>query len=87
MVVLELKSLEMSYKTQEGTVRAIDRASLRVEKGDTVGIVGESGCGKTSIGLSILRLLPPNATIHGGQILFKGQDLLSLSEKDMRRIR
>jgi peptide/nickel transport system ATP-binding protein len=87
MAVLELKSLEMSYKTQEGNVRAIDGASLRVEKGDTVGIVGESGCGKTSIGLSILRLLPPNATIHGGQILFKGQDLLLLSEKDMRSIR
>ena len=87
MAVLELKSLEMSYKTREGDVRAVDGASLRVEKGDAVGIVGESGCGKTSIGLSILGLLPPNATIHGGQILFKGHNLLALSEKAMRKIR
>ena len=87
MAILELKSLEMSYKTREGNLRAIDRASLKVEKGDAIGIVGESGCGKTSIGLSILGLLPPNATIHGGEILFKGMNLVLLNEKAMRKIR
>lgn len=87
MAILELKSLEMSYKTREGNLRAIDGASLRVEKGDAIGIVGESGCGKTSIGLSILGLLPPNATIQGGEILFKGMNLVILNEKAMRKIR
>jgi len=87
VAILELKSLEMFYKTREGEHRAVDGVFLTVQEGDSVGIVGESGCGKTSIGLSILRLLPPNAVIRGGQILLKGQDLLALSEEDMRKIR
>lgn len=87
VTILELQSLEVSYRTREGEIQAIDGLSLRIERGDIVGIVGESGCGKTSVGLSILRLLPPNAIVRRGRILLDGQDLMTLTEEDMRKIR
>lgn len=86
--ILEIKDLQTHFYTHEGIVRACDRVSYQVGKGETLAVVGESGSGKSVTALSVLGLLPtPPARIEGGQILFKGQDLLSLSEKQMQRIR
>lgn len=85
--VLDIRNLTMYYRTQKGFVRALENVSLRVTAGDAVGLVGESGCGKTSLGMAILKLLPPNAEIRGGQILFQGEDLVLKDEEAMRRFR
>lgn len=87
MKILEVQNLVMYYRTIKGYVKAVDNVSFDVEKGEAMGLVGESGCGKTTIGMSILRLLPANSEIQSGQILFNGENLLSLSEKEMRRVR
>lgn len=87
-VVLEVKNLKTQFKTDDGTFFAVDDISFTVEKGKTLGLVGESGCGKSVTSLSIMRLIPtPPGLIAGGQILFQGTDLLKLTEKDMRSIR
>jgi peptide/nickel transport system ATP-binding protein len=87
MKVLEIENLVMYYKTMRGYVKAVDNVTFDVEKGEAMGLVGESGCGKTTIGMSILRLLPSNAEIQGGQIVFNGTNLLDLSDKEMRTVR
>lgn len=79
--------MQMYYKVRRGWLRAVDGVSFSVEKGKALGIVGESGCGKSSVSFTILRLLPSNAKIFGGQVLFEGQDLMKLSEEAMRKIR
>ncbi len=86
--LLELKDLKTYFFTAEGVARAVDGVSYSVHRGETLGVVGESGCGKSVTALSILRLIPePPGKIVGGQILFEGQDLLTLSNREMRRIR
>jgi len=88
MALLEIRNLRSYFKTPPGTVRAVDDVSLDVDAGDVLGIVGESGCGKSVLSLSILRLLPmPPAFFAGGQIVFEGRDLLQLSAEDVRKIR
>jgi peptide/nickel transport system ATP-binding protein len=87
MKVLEIENLVMYYKTMKGYVKAVDNVTFDVEKGEAMGLVGESGCGKTTIGMSILRLLPSNAEIQGGKIVFNGTNLLNLSDKEMRTVR
>jgi len=77
----------MQYRTKMGPVHAVDDVSLAMEAGEALGLVGESGCGKTSVAMTLLRLLPDNAEIVGGQVWFAGVDLLSLSEEEMRRVR
>lgn len=85
---LEVKDLKTYFYTEDGEVRAVDGMSYNVRQGECVGLVGESGCGKSVSSLSILRLVPyPPGIIVGGEIIFKGQDLLKLSEPDMRRVR
>jgi peptide/nickel transport system ATP-binding protein/oligopeptide transport system ATP-binding protein len=80
--------LKTYFSTDEGLVRAVDGVSFQVQQGRTLGVVGESGCGKSVASLSILRLIPsPPGRIAGGQIFFKGRDLLKLSEGQMRKIR
>ncbi len=87
-VVLRVDGLKTSFYTREGIVRAVDDVSFDLHKGETLCIVGESGCGKSVTALSILGLLPkPPAKIEGGQVLFLGEDLTSASEKRMREIR
>jgi oligopeptide/dipeptide ABC transporter ATP-binding protein len=87
-VILEVKDLKTYFKTQEGLSKAVDGVSYSLEKGKTIGIVGESGCGKSVSSMSILRLIPePPGEIAGGEILFHGKDLLKLSEKEMRSVR
>ncbi|MCJ7814887.1 MAG: ABC transporter ATP-binding protein [Xanthomonadales bacterium] len=88
MPLLDIRHLRTHFKTPQGTVRAVDDVNLTVAAGDVLGIVGESGCGKSVLSLSILQLLSiPPAFFAGGQILFDGQDLLKASSEEIRRIR
>lgn len=86
--LLEVKNLKTGFKTDDGHFLAVDDISFILEKGKTLGIVGESGCGKSVTSLSIMRLIPnPPGKIEDGQIIFNGKDLLKLSEDEMRKIR
>ncbi|MGG1680014.1 ABC transporter ATP-binding protein [Neobacillus sp. NRS-1170] len=86
--ILEVKGLKTHFYTKRGVSKAVDGIDFTLQKGETLGIVGESGCGKSMTSLSILRLIPsPPGKIAGGQILFKGKDLVSLPEDEMRKIR
>jgi peptide/nickel transport system ATP-binding protein/oligopeptide transport system ATP-binding protein len=86
--ILEVKNLSTHFATQPGIVRAVDGVDLTLNEGDTLGVVGESGCGKTMLALSIMRLVPaPQGRIVSGSIMFGGLDLLSLREKEMQRVR
>ncbi len=87
MALLEVKGLSIGYHTADGLLHAVQDVSFSVERGRSLGLVGESGCGKTTLGMAILRLLPPNGDILGGRILFDGEDLLEKSPEEMRRIR
>jgi peptide/nickel transport system ATP-binding protein len=86
--LLELSDLKTHFFTRDGIARAVDGVSFTVESGETLGIVGESGCGKSVTALSILRLIPdPPGRIVGGSVRFAGRDLLRLAESEMRDIR
>lgn len=86
--LLEVKNLKINFRTEEGIVPAINGVNFHVNKGETLAIVGESGCGKSVTSLSIMRLIPsPPGQIAGGEILFEGEDLLKKSEVSMRQIR
>ncbi len=86
--LLVLKDVKTSFFTKEGEVRAVDGVSFSVRKGEVVGLVGESGCGKSITSLSIMRLVPqPAGKIISGEILFKNENLLEKSEEEMRRLR
>ncbi|MDO9515804.1 MAG: ABC transporter ATP-binding protein [Syntrophales bacterium] len=86
--ILDVQGLKTHFATRNGTVKAVDGVDISVDKGDTLGIVGESGCGKTVLALSIMRLIPsPPGRIVSGKITFKGTDLLDLDEDEMRRLR
>ena len=85
--VLEVRNLKTSFFTARGVVKAVDDVSFSLAKGETLGLVGESGCGKSVTAMSLTRLISPPGRVVGGQILFKGQDLIGLSENEMRRIR
>jgi peptide/nickel transport system ATP-binding protein len=86
--LLELKGLKTYFYTDEGVVRAVDGVDLHIDKGETLGIVGESGCGKTVTALSIMRLIaiPPGRIVEG-QILYQGRDLVTLPPGQMRKVR
>ncbi|MBI3287000.1 MAG: ABC transporter ATP-binding protein [Chloroflexi bacterium] len=87
-VLLDVRDLRTEFRTEEGVVRAVNGVSFQVQEGETLGIVGESGCGKTVSMLSVMRLVPqPAGRIVGGQVLFGGRDLLKISEEEMRQIR
>ena len=86
--LLEITNLTCSFRTAEGVARAVDDVSFSVMRGETLGVVGESGCGKTVTALAILRLIPsPPGKIDAGKIVYKGTDLLALPEREMRKIR
>lgn len=86
--LLEVKDLIVEFRTIEETVTAVNRVSLNINQGETIGIVGESGCGKTALALSIMRLIPsPPGKIVSGKINFLGKNLLDCSENEMRSIR
>ena len=88
-VLLDVRDLTFSFKTYAGEVQAVRGVSFTLEKGKSLGIVGESGCGKSVTAKSIIRLNPdkPKGLYKKGEILFEGQDLLAMSEKEMQNIR
>lgn len=88
MALLEVNDLRTAFRTRQGRVRAVDGVSFRLQAAETLGLVGESGCGKSVTALSILRLLRmPPAEINGGEVRFDGRDLLRLPTRDLRKVR
>lgn len=87
MAVLSVEGLTTNYKTLRGWVRAAEDITFEVAQGEAMGLAGESGCGKSTVALSLLKILPPGGRIRKGKIILSGQDLVPLSEKEMRRIR
>ncbi len=85
--LLEVQELHTEIRLRHGAVRAVDNVSFTVGHGETVGLVGESGCGKTMTGSSIMRLLPPGGHITGGRILLEGRDLVTMSPDHLRHVR
>ena len=85
MSVLAVENLRMYYATLRGYVHAVEDVSFSLERGKALGLAGESGCGKTSVALSILRLLPDNGEILGGRIFLEGQNILEMSDKRFRK--
>src|SRR2546425_6368686 len=85
--LLEVKDLVIEYTTQKGTVHAVDGISFALDEGEALGLAGESGCGKTTTALALMRLLPHNGRIIRGSIRFRGKNLVTLSERSIRRIR
>ena len=85
--LLEVKNLQTHFPTRAGLVRAVDGVSFYIDKGELLGLVGESGCGKSITALSIMRLIAPPGKIVGGEISFNGRNLLKLSDSEMRAIR
>jgi len=85
MALLEIKNLKTYFKILRGYVKAVDDVSFEIQEGEAFGLAGESGCGKTTTALTILRLLPSNAEVLGGQILFEGKDLLKMSDEEYRK--
>ncbi len=88
MALLEVRDLAVDYLTEGGsTLHAVEGVSFELEQGRSLGVVGESGCGKTTVMMALLRLLPQEGRIVRGQVLLDGQDLLQISEAQMRRVR
>lgn len=88
MSLLEVKDLKISYSSDAGKVRAVDGISFSVEEGEILGLVGETGAGKTTTACGIMRLIQsPPGKIESGEVLYRGEDLLKKTEKEMRRIR
>jgi len=83
--ILVIEDLELEFKTEEGIVEALDGIDLVVKKGEIHGLIGETGCGKSVTSLTILGLLDDNARIRGGHVYYKGEDLLGLSQDDLRK--
>jgi oligopeptide transport system ATP-binding protein len=86
--LLDVKNLKTQFFTQDGVVKAVDDVSFHIMPGETLGVVGESGCGKSITAMSIMRLIPsPPGKIVGGQILFDGEDVMKMSDEEVRSIR
>ncbi len=87
MTLLDVQNLKVHFTTDEGTVRAVDGVSFSLGEGESLGLAGESGCGKTTAALAIMRLLPKNGRIVGGKIDYMGYDLASLDDVKLRQVR
>jgi peptide/nickel transport system ATP-binding protein len=85
--VLEIRNLSIDYPISIGTVGAVEKVSFDIYKGEALGLVGESGCGKSTLGLSILKLVRPPGKITGGQILYKGRDIVSMRDRQVLKLR
>src|SRR5690625_3625481 len=87
MALLEVKDLDIEYMTEKGPLKAITDISFVLKQGERLGLVGESGCGKTTLAKSLMRLLPDNSKISKGQIIFKGENLVNKTKEDIRKLR
>ena len=87
MSLLDVRDLRTSFYTPDGVVRAVNDVSFCLEEGEIVGLVGESGCGKSVLSLSVMQLVPPPGRIEQGRVIFRGRDLLQLTEGEMRQVR
>jgi peptide/nickel transport system ATP-binding protein len=87
MALLEVENLSVGYHTRKGYLRAVEGVSFSLEQGRSLGFVGESGCGKTTLGMALMGLLPPNGSITSGRMIFEGEDLLKKSEEEIREFR
>ncbi|MDR3355167.1 MAG: ATP-binding cassette domain-containing protein, partial [Synergistaceae bacterium] len=85
--ILQIRGLRTNFKAKRGVVRAVDDVSFDLARGETLGIVGESGCGKSVTALSIMRLIAEPGRVEGGEVLYGGRDLLKLPPSEMRKIR
>lgn len=85
MALIDIQGLRTYYTTLRGSVKAVDGVGLKIEKGEALGLAGESGCGKTTVALSILKILPSGGRIVDGKILYKGEDIVILPEDDFRK--
>src|SRR5690242_6409518 len=86
--LLDIQGLKTYFDTDDGTVHAVDGVDLAIDRGETLGVVGESGCGKTVTAMSVLKLIAmPPGRIAGGEILWRGRDLVPLGQTAMRRVR
>ena len=85
--LLSVEGLQTHFETDQGMLRAVDGVSFSIERGEVLGLVGESGCGKSVTSLSIMRLVPPPGRIAAGRVLFEGEDLLAKDAEAMRRVR
>jgi peptide/nickel transport system ATP-binding protein len=85
--ILECKGLCISYFTRAGEIPAVIDFNMTLEKGGSIGLVGESGCGKSTVAMAIMRYLGGNGAIVGGQVLYKGRDMATLSEEELRQLR
>jgi len=85
--ILSVRNLTVEYLTPTGSVRAVDDVSFDVAPGEVFGLAGESGCGKSTAALAVMRLLPPPAVITGGEVIFQGEDVLQMSEQRLREFR
>jgi len=87
MALLEVENLSVGYQTRSGYLHAVEGVSFSLEAGKSLGFVGESGCGKTTLGMALMGLLPPNGFVREGRIRFEGEDLLQKTDEEMRKIR
>jgi len=87
MALLEVDNLSIGYRTKQGYLKAVEGVSFTLDEGQSLGFVGESGCGKTTIGMALMGLMPPNGSVGQGRILFEGQDLLEMTEAQRRETR
>lgn len=87
MALLEVKDLDIEYITENGALKAVTDISFTLKEGERLGLVGESGCGKTTLAKSLMRLLPDNGRIPKGQIIFKGEDLVNKTKEEIRQMR
>jgi peptide/nickel transport system ATP-binding protein len=87
VALLEVQNLSIAYRTKKGLLQAVDNVSFAVEPGRSLGLVGESGCGKTTIGMALMGLLPRNGRVSGGSIRLAGRDLLAMSPDQWRAVR
>ena len=86
MAMLDIINLRTHFPSPDGLVKAVDAVDLQIEKRERLGLIGETGCGKTVLGMSIIRLLQPSTRVQG-RIIYKGRDLLELKEEEMRLLR
>ncbi|TET26881.1 MAG: ABC transporter ATP-binding protein [Dehalococcoidia bacterium] len=87
MALLEVEHLKIYYFTRQGAVKAVDDISFTLDKDKTLGLIGESGCGKTTMVFALMRFVAPPGRIVAGKIIFEGRDILTISDKEMRRLR